>query len=109
LQKPRILGCYGPLCSQYVLAGCLYSVYSSISPPVGLLQIQVNDLVLTRPRLIAPIVRRSLTRDRDTVAKHAVPIIKERMKIIEDADAKGVEPNLPVSISFHSFFFECKI
>jgi hypothetical protein len=33
------------------------------------------------------------------VAKHAIPVIKERMKMIEDAENKGIEPNLPVGIS----------
>ncbi|KAI0129029.1 putative cytochrome P450 [Xylariales sp. AK1849] len=45
--------------------------------------------------LIAPLVQRPLTRDRDIVAKHAVPIIEERMKVIEEAEEKGVEPHLP--------------
>jgi hypothetical protein len=30
------------------------------------------------------------------VAKHAIPVIEERMKIIEDAEIKGIEPKLPV-------------
>lgn len=48
--------------------------------------------------ILAPLVRRSLTRDRDIVAKHAFPIIKERMQILEDAIEKGVEPKLPVRV-----------
>jgi hypothetical protein len=46
--------------------------------------------------LVAPLVRRPLTRDRDIVLKHATPIIRERMQIIEEAEEKKVEPNLPV-------------
>ncbi|POR39588.1 Ent-kaurene oxidase [Tolypocladium paradoxum] len=45
--------------------------------------------------LLAPLVQKPLKRDRDIVAKHAVPIIEERMKILEEAEKKGVEPNLP--------------
>ncbi|PNY27367.1 Ent-kaurene oxidase [Tolypocladium capitatum] len=45
--------------------------------------------------LLAPLIQRPLKRDRDIVAKHAIPIIKERMKILDEAVAKGVEPNLP--------------
>ncbi|KAK9414898.1 putative Ent-kaurene oxidase [Seiridium unicorne] len=45
--------------------------------------------------LLAPLVRHSLTRDRDIVAKHAIPIIEERMRLIELAEEKGVEPDLP--------------
>lgn len=33
-----------------------------------------------------------------TAAKHAVPIIKERMIIIDAAEENGDKPNLPVSI-----------
>jgi hypothetical protein len=32
-----------------------------------------------------------------TAAKHATPIIKERMAIIDAAEQKGIEPELPVS------------
>jgi hypothetical protein len=32
-----------------------------------------------------------------TAAKHATPIIKERMVIIDAAEQKGTEPELPVS------------
>jgi len=32
-----------------------------------------------------------------TAAKHATPIIKERMVIIDTAEEKGTEPELPVS------------
>jgi hypothetical protein len=32
-----------------------------------------------------------------TAAKHATPIIKERMVIIDAAEEKGTEPELPVS------------
>jgi hypothetical protein len=32
-----------------------------------------------------------------TAAKHATPIIKERMVIIGAAEQKGIEPELPVS------------
>ena len=53
-------------------------------------------LMLIPNSLIAPLVRRPLTRDRDIVLKHATPIIKERMKIIEDAEEKNVQPDLPV-------------
>ncbi|EGE81029.2 cytochrome P450 [Blastomyces dermatitidis ATCC 18188] len=45
--------------------------------------------------LLAPLVRRSLSRDRKIVAKHAVPIIKERMRILETAEGKGIEADLP--------------
>ncbi|KAK9778219.1 putative Ent-kaurene oxidase [Seiridium cardinale] len=45
--------------------------------------------------LLAPLLRRSLTRDRDIVAKHAIPIIEERMRLIELAEETGVEPGLP--------------
>ncbi|KAK2731040.1 hypothetical protein FQN55_005166 [Onygenales sp. PD_40] len=45
--------------------------------------------------LLAPLVRRSLSRDRKIVAKHAVPIIKERMRILEAAEEKDVDPDLP--------------
>lgn len=31
------------------------------------------------------------------MAKHAIGVIEERMKIIEDAEDKGIEPKLPVS------------
>lgn len=53
-------------------------------------------LILTPSSLIAPLVQRPLKRDRDIVLKHATPIIEERKKIIEEAEQKGVEPNLPV-------------
>ncbi|KAL2365893.1 hypothetical protein RJZ56_001191 [Blastomyces dermatitidis] len=50
----------------------------------------------TSNRIIsAPLVRRSLSRDRKIVAKHAVPIIKERMRILETAEGKGIEADLP--------------
>ncbi|KAM0815761.1 putative Ent-kaurene oxidase [Seiridium cardinale] len=45
--------------------------------------------------LLALLLRRSLTRDRDIVAKHAIPIIEERMRLIELAEETGVEPGLP--------------
>uniref|UniRef100_A0A093V9E4 Ent-kaurene oxidase n=1 Tax=Talaromyces marneffei PM1 TaxID=1077442 RepID=A0A093V9E4_TALMA len=45
--------------------------------------------------LLASLVRRPLSRDRDIVAKHAIPVIEERMKMIEEAEIKGVEPKLP--------------
>lgn len=32
-----------------------------------------------------------------TAAKHAVPVIKERMVVVDAAEEKGIEPNLPVS------------
>jgi hypothetical protein len=32
-----------------------------------------------------------------TAAKHATPIIKERMVIVDAAEEKGIEPELPVS------------
>ncbi|OJD19424.1 hypothetical protein AJ78_00598 [Emergomyces pasteurianus Ep9510] len=43
----------------------------------------------------APLVRRSLSRDRKIVAKHAVPVTKERMRILEAAEEKGVDAYLP--------------
>ncbi|EED13313.1 cytochrome P450, putative [Talaromyces stipitatus ATCC 10500] len=45
--------------------------------------------------LLAPLVRRPLSRDRDIVAKHAIPVIEERMKMIEDAEIKGNKPKVP--------------
>lgn len=43
------------------------------------------------------------------MAEHAIPIIEERMKIIEDAEVKGIKSKLPVGTSnprggFLSFF-----
>ena len=32
-----------------------------------------------------------------TAAKHATPIINERMVIVDAAEQKGIEPDLPVS------------
>lgn len=40
---------------------------------------------------------RPLMRCIKTAAKHAVPVLEERMAIIDAADEKGVEPKLPVS------------
>lgn len=41
----------------------------------------------------------------ETAAKHAVPVIKERMVIVDTAEEKGIEPNLPVSLKL----FQCHI
>jgi hypothetical protein len=38
-----------------------------------------------------------------TAAKHATPVIKERMSIIDAAEEKDVEPQLPVSTE--TFYF----
>ena len=61
----------------------------------------LSEAVLIFPRLLAPWVRRALAQDRDIVAKHALPIIKERLRIVEAADEKGVEPDLPVGLIVH--------
>ncbi|KAF3759927.1 putative cytochrome P450 [Cryphonectria parasitica EP155] len=45
--------------------------------------------------LLAPLVRRPLTKKREIIIKHAEPIIEERKKIIADAAEKGIEPELP--------------
>ncbi|KAK0101343.1 hypothetical protein ONS95_006519 [Cadophora gregata] len=49
---------------------------------------------LLRP-LLLPLVCRPLIRHIQTAAKHAVPVIKERMVIVDAAEEKGAEPNLP--------------
>jgi hypothetical protein len=35
----------------------------------------------------------------ETAAKHATPVLKERMAIIDAAEEKDIEPDLPVSTS----------
>lgn len=48
-------------------------------------------------RLLLPLMCRPLMRCIKTAAKHATPVIKERMAILDNADEKGLEPELPVS------------
>ncbi|KAM0547284.1 hypothetical protein ACHAPJ_010419 [Fusarium lateritium] len=45
--------------------------------------------------LLLPYMCRPLMRCIETAAKHATPVIKERMAIIDAADEKDVEPDLP--------------
>lgn len=49
-------------------------------------------------RLLLPLMCRPLMRCIKTAAKHATPIIKQRMCIVDTAEEKGMEPELPVSI-----------
>lgn len=42
---------------------------------------------------------RPLMRCIETAAKHATPVLKERMAIIDTAEEKDIEPDLPVSTS----------
>jgi hypothetical protein len=42
---------------------------------------------------------RPLMRCIETAAKHATPVLKERMAIIDAAEEKDIEPDLPVSMS----------
>ncbi|RYP20682.1 hypothetical protein DL765_002632 [Monosporascus sp. GIB2] len=45
--------------------------------------------------LLAPLVQRRLRRDREIVAKHALPYIIERMQILDESEKTGKDPNLP--------------
>lgn len=48
-------------------------------------------------RLLLPYMCRPLMRCIETAAKHATPVLKERMAIIDAAEEKNIEPDLPVS------------
>lgn len=46
---------------------------------------------------------RPLMRWIETAAKHATPVLKERMAIIDAAEAKDIEPDLPVRSKIYIF------
>jgi hypothetical protein len=47
---------------------------------------------------------RPLMRCIETAAKHARPVLKERMAIIDAAEEKDIEPDLPVSFEICQLF-----
>ena len=57
-------------------------------------------------RLLLPFLCRPLIRCIKTAAQHATPIIKERMVIVDAAEQKRVEPELPVSTKKPTFIVE---
>ncbi|KAK2804810.1 hypothetical protein FQN51_001452 [Onygenales sp. PD_10] len=67
-------------------------VYSDNMFSVGLIIRLIPSFL--RP-LLAPIAQRPLLRAREIVANHALPVIKERMRILDEAENSGKTPNLP--------------
>jgi hypothetical protein len=55
------------------------------------------EFVLWLFRLLLPLMCRKLMRCIKTAAKHATPVIKERMAVVDAAEEKDTEPELPVS------------
>ncbi|KAI9687450.1 MAG: hypothetical protein M1822_002059 [Bathelium mastoideum] len=73
---------YGDATAQYAATFFASALYARFIPP------------FLRP-LLLPLLCRPLMRHIQTAAKHATPIIKERMVIVDVAEQKGVEPELP--------------
>ncbi|KAJ3537423.1 hypothetical protein NM208_g6324 [Fusarium decemcellulare] len=73
---------YQDATAQYAATFFASALYARFIPP------------FLRP-LLLPLMCRPLMKCIKTAAKHATPVIEERMGIIDAADVKGIEPELP--------------